>query len=87
MESPWNNEDAKRLRRFLNSETGKKLIDEYKSTEPAMDATTIEGRALQAAAFQEHRNAQSFVKSRRDFVEPDEQKRPWIDTEALEVRE
>ena len=82
----WEPRDSKFLQKFLDSDTGKKLVAKVKANEPEMAADTIEGSALQAAAFNQYRKDKELIKSLLQI--PPESKEPtqYIDTSKLDVK-
>lgn len=87
MTEDWTPQDSKFLKRFLESDTGKKLIAKVKAAEPDMDSDTLEGRALQAAAFSQWRKDVKLVKLWAETTTDKEVKSPFIDLEPLDVKE
>jgi hypothetical protein len=84
--SQWTSRDANFLRRFLESDTGVKLIETFKAFEPPLDEPTIEGRALQAAAFEQYRQDKDLIKGLMQVEKEPKEKPPYIDTSGLDVK-
>jgi hypothetical protein len=82
----WTPRDAQFLQRFLESDTGKKLIAEFKAGEPNMDDKTIEGRALQAAAYSNYKAIKDWIKGKQLVEKEPKEKSPYIDTSGLDVQ-
>lgn len=83
----WTNKDAKFLQKFLNSETGRKLTSGFKGTEPDLDESTIEARALQAAEFAQWRKDKAFIQNALELQPEEPEPDRGIPVEELDVKE
>lgn len=86
MISGWTNKDAAFLQKFLDSDTGKKFKQGFKETEPDLNAETLEGRALQAAAFNQWRETRNFAKNALQLQPEEKHEDIGIPVEELDVR-
>jgi hypothetical protein len=84
----WTNKDTAFLKKFLESDTGLKVIDAVKAKEPVMDSDTLEGRALQAAEFSQYRKNVKLIKDLL-VISPEAKKvkDQYIEMEDLDVKE
>lgn len=87
MEIDWTSDNAKFLRNFLSSDTGKKLTEAFKASEPSLAGNTLEERAMAASAFEQWQIDKEFVKSHIEIDETPATRSSYIDVEKLNVAE
>lgn len=87
MISTWTNKDAITLGKFLDSDTGRKIKQGFKDTEPDLNATTLEGQALKAAAYRQWNDDKTFIKNALEVQPEEKAEDTGIPVEELDVRE
>lgn len=83
----WNNKDVAFTKKFLESETGRKIVEKVKAAEPSMEGDTLESRALSAAEFGQYRKDVQLIKALLEKQTETKPKDNYIDMSGLDVKE